>query len=148
MTVLALVLSASLAHADAVGPEPTNCPPGSRGVSSHAGEWCEATECPPDECGTDERCAEQGLCIEVEQRECGGLRPDTAEPCFIEAHIAHGRCRTNDDCDVGTCEIADRCIARGPLAGGCGCSGVDGLPAAFAGVLLLVGAVALRVRSV
>lgn len=149
MNVLALLFAASLAHADAVGPDPTGCPPGSRGTSSHAGEWCEPTECDTRaECAEGERCETQGLCIEVQTRECGGNRPDTAEPCFFDMRIAHGTCRDDDDCDVGSCEIATRCVGGGLGSGACrGCSGPEGMPAAFAGVLLLVAAAGLRVRA-
>jgi MYXO-CTERM domain-containing protein len=138
-----LLLLVRLAAADVVNPEPTNCPPGSVGTSSHAGEWCTpAPTCEEQVCA--DSCREIGLCVTETEEECGGMQPDTGEPCtFIRTEV-HGRCRTQDDCDAGTCIVEERCVDRGPLS--CGCASSSAVSAASAFVVLLVLGGTLRMR--
>ena len=64
---LLVAFSAGGARADAVPPEPKNCPPGTHGVTGHAGPGCVSDHCPPGSFGT--MCAD-GPCCWVS--ECGG----------------------------------------------------------------------------
>ncbi len=106
-----LLLLGSLALADVVGPEPTSCPAGSIGRSNHSGSWCEATHC--DEDCPDGACREIGLCVDAREVGCGGMQPDTAEPYTFLKEEALRRCRTDADCDVGSCVVEDRCATGG-----------------------------------
>jgi hypothetical protein len=87
--------------------------------------WCEATECASAEECSEGSCQEQGLCVEEREVACGGMRPDTAEPCTITQHVAHRTCRDQGDCDVGTCVVVNRCVVGGPFRYGCA-TGVGG----------------------
>jgi hypothetical protein len=131
-----MVLLLSFALADVINAEPTNCPAGSIGTSSHSGEWCT-----PDECESDDECLNQpcsvdvGLCVVTTEEQCGGMISDTADCTFTKREVL-GKCQTDADCDDGVpCEIADRCSR----AGTCGCS-TGGSPwfAALVGAMTLL----------
>ncbi len=141
---LAALLLAPPVLADAIEPPPEDCPRGSEGTSSHAGDWCEPTECDgPDDC--ELACQpEIGLCITREEVSCGGM---AIEPCTTTREEAHGRCTTSADCEVGDCEIADRCV--GGRVPDCDCSAGASVGAlgAVALVLALLAPVARLRRS-
>ena len=159
--VLAMMLLPTLAFADAIGPPPEKCPPGSVGTSSHEGDWCQ-----PGTCSTDGHCPDNasckpdvGLCVTHDEVPCGGLYPRDMEPCTTTLDVAHDACATNADCSEGTCEIAHRCVPswnplrgitkKAPTSGskqGCGC-GRDAAPGG-AGAALLLGLLLLRLRRV
>lgn len=93
------------AHADVVQSPPDDCPAGSVGVTSHAGQWCAARPCTSDaECApppydrTSPRriCRELSLCVRSEQYTPGGWHqfrylqdPDLERPT---RHVAVGPC--------------------------------------------------------
>lgn len=134
-----LLLTLSLAFADALGPEPENCPNGSIGTSSHAGEWCAPADCSADDECTEGGCvADVGLCIVESEESCGGWNPDTGEECTFTKREVLDKCSTQDDCSEGTCEIADRCATPG-VAEACGCStGLQGWVAGLMGAFVLL----------
>jgi hypothetical protein len=148
------LLLPTLALADAIGPPPEKCPPGSVGVSSHEGDWCQPATCLLDTtCDDGAKCRPGvGLCVTHEVVPCGGLRPVEMEPCTTTRDEAHKPCAADADCAQGTCEVASRCVESwNPLRikktdgkEGCGCgrdSAPDGLGAA-----LLLGLLLLRLR--
>lgn len=137
-----LLLLVRLAAADVVNPEPTNCPPGSVGTSSHAGEWCTpAPTCDEQACA--DSCREVGLCVTETEEECGGMVPDTGDCTFTKVEV-HGRCRDQGDCDVGTCIVEERCVERGPLSCGCASTSPVGVVSALAGLLALGATLRMR----
>lgn len=118
-----LLLLATLAHADVVNDPPADCPRGSRGTTSHIGEWCEPDDCTSSTtCEADQECSPVGLCVTTEEVGCGGMQPDTGAPCTFIRHVVSGTCETQSDCKEGTCETADRCAAP---KSACGCSSVS-----------------------
>ncbi len=121
--LFALWLAAPVAFADAIPMEPNNCPLGSSGRSSHAGTWCEATTCAAEsDCADGQGCRSVGLCVDVQEWACGGMMPETAEPCTFTVNEAKGRCSTDADCTgTATCVTANRCTSTGLL----GCGGCD-----------------------
>lgn len=82
------------AGADAIAPSPA-CPPGSRGKSSHAGQWCAAASCE-----TDDDCKQKGAI-------CKQWRV-----CVREAMVTHHRrarsARVTEQV-VGTCAPEKAC---------------------------------------
>jgi hypothetical protein len=150
LALIGLTLWTATAHADVVDMPPEDCPPGSMGQTGHSGTWCEATACDGDGACEEGTCREYGLCVVVEERECGGQQPDTAEPCTFTVHEALGPCDEPSDCDRGTCEVVDRCVRGGAFgAGGCGCAQVPSGRVAFGvGLVALAGAAWARRRGV
>ena len=155
--LLALLLPTA-AFADAIGPPPEECPPGSVGQSSHEGQWCEPATCILDtSCDKGAKCRPGvGLCVTHEVVPCGGLYPVEMEPCTTTIDEAHRPCASDADCGQGTCEVARRCVAGwNPLAKlnppgsgskkGCGC-GRDSAPGGFGAALLLGLLLLLRLR--
>lgn len=125
--VAALLILASRAAADDIGPPPETCPPGALGHSEHAGEWCVPTECATDadctEAGLRRQgfhyppdgpltCREVALCVVEEQYTLGGLRPDPAPTAT--RRIARGACIDGVCPAGGECRAARRCIATEP----------------------------------
>ncbi len=107
MPVLALLLLLSgWAHADVVY-DPPECADGSRGVSSHCGEWCVAWTCETDDqCSGGTECIEAGQCIEDVSGSCS-----TAYDLeTYDWDVPHGPCETDDDCSVGTCVVTSYCL--------------------------------------
>ena len=142
----AFVLLASLAHADAIGMGPTDCPPGSYPNSSHCGEWCEPSTCTPSippPCGSGMSCESTGVCIHLDTRPGGGCgmgwEPNTPN---IDYRVATKACSTDADCGEGDhCEVVDRCVeafAIPPVVGGDGgwsCPLAVGMPILGLGLL-------------
>jgi hypothetical protein len=129
------------AHADAVGPLPEDCPSGSIGASSHAGNWCTPWLCEERDCELGTTCENTGLCVLEEERECGGQT--SGEPCTFTYREAFGPCETDDDCDQGRCVTDDYCVEPTPPdeASSCGCSTGAGASMVFLlGLLPLLGA--------
>ena len=92
--LLAVCSGGSTARADAIAPRPA-CPPGSRGQSSHAGQWCAAATCK-----TDEDCKVKGST-------CRNWRV-----CVRDAKASHHRRRpapTTTTLVVGTCAPDKKC---------------------------------------
>ena len=144
MLLLLLHLATNPAAADAIGPDPEDCPNGSIGTSSHAGEWCEPTTCftGDGECNEGSCVQDLGLCVTREEVGCGGMRADSAEPCTFTKEEAHGTCSEQADCSVGTCEIASRCGSK--AAAVCGCSSLSVGSAALGLALLALGGLIRR----
>ena len=133
---MSLLLLCSLALADVVGPDPTNCPPGSRGTSNHSGPYCVPATC-DNGCPDGESCTSTRLCILEEERPCGGM-VDPGEPCTYTHIEATGACDDQSDCTgSATCVTADRCTAPSL----CGCSTL-GPPS----LVLLLGLLPLALR--
>lgn len=134
---LLLIALATASLADVVDPEPERCPDGSRGITSHAGAWCEATDCSddPEVCNEDEACEEVSLCIETISYQAGGNWGDSAEPPTYTSDVAHGTCRTDANCSEGTCQTAMRCVQAGALKQTCGCTSAQ--PAGLGALALL-----------
>jgi hypothetical protein len=152
---LTLFLS-PVALADVVMDPPEDCPAGSEGTSSHAGEWCEEQTCDADDadasCPEGTECLSTSVCLDVYEDECGGLQPDTGEPCTFEVREVLGSCETDDDCERGTCVTADRCASEEQLAAetsdsceGCSHAQLGGSTAALFGFAGLLGLVRRRV---
>jgi len=137
LAVPLLVAGASDAAADAVPPEPDDCPPGSVGRTGHEGPYCSPTTCASDSScpRMGQECREVALCVKTETVPRGG-RPYDGAPETITRE--------------GDCETAMRCVDPGALEeggdddGGCGCavvrpgSGLAGLAAAGVLALLVV----------
>lgn len=136
----------ALAQADVVGPDPTDCPLGTRGTSCHGMEYCAPRLCTSAaDCSTGEICQSRDLCIT--SGSCGGrLEPDAGPPPPVTVVTAE----CSPSCAEGTCESRMVCVPDGtPVgtgSGGCGCrvSGSDGTWLGV-GVALLVG-VAFAIR--
>jgi len=137
-------LLSTLAFADAIPMEP-ECPTGARGVSSHAGAWCDLVD------------AEACLCVVEDEVACGGRRPIDAEPCTISRKKVTGECGPDGACAEGTCAKAEACAtatpepepeaepkAEAPKDEDEGCSHV---PLSGLAGLALLGLAALRTRS-
>lgn len=118
---LGLWLVPALANADVVGPDPTDCPVGTRGTSCHGMEYCAPRPCSAaTDCSTGEICQARDLCIA--SGSCGGLRePDAGPPPPVT--VVTGEC--SPSCGEGTCESRMVCVPDGTPAGtgtsGCGC---------------------------
>ena len=138
------------ALADAVSAEPEDCPEGSDGTSSHAGEWCEELTCDADEeCPEGTSCETSSVCLDVYETSCGGWQPETGEPCTFEVREVLGDCESDDDCEVGTCETDTRCVEPGLLGSkGDDCSGCSQahLAQSTAGLMGILGLVGLLRR--
>lgn len=114
IALIALVLHAPAALADAVPPPPTSCPPGASGQTSHNGEWCAPTTCNADaDCahyeGGKRVCVAQALCVERrEEKSASGWshgQPFTRE-------LAHASCDPKGAaCALGSCVEAKRCVS-------------------------------------
>jgi len=138
----ALVLAGGVAHADAIGMPPEDCPDGTRGQSSHCGLHCDAALCADDsECGDGELCVLMDLCV-VELDCMSGGGPFTHES--VEGHCGGG-----GSCDSGTCESLRVCSDPDAASAGCGCR-MEGSPgaASAAGVgLIMASTLALLLAS-
>jgi hypothetical protein len=107
-----------IAAADAIAPEPEDCPSGSYGTSSHAGEWCQEHTCDATgECPDGFSCESSSVCEDVYETSCGGDRLDTG-PCTVRVREVLGPCETDADCSRGTCVTDLHCID--PQAGDTG----------------------------
>lgn len=92
---LVVLLWSGVASADSIEGPPA-CPPGSRGDSSHEGQWCEPWPCANDgECNGG-RCVPWRVCTRVANVELGGLRP-RPPPTVQRTQV------------VGTCDPARAC---------------------------------------
>ena len=131
-----MFLLLSVAMADVVGPGPTDCPAGSSPDAYHGGPFCAPQTCTDSVCPGGDSCEPAGLCVLVEERECGGLT-DPENPCTFTHTEALGVCETSDDCagDI-PCVVENRCVPPQGAAG-CGCSANTVLPAAVFGLGLL-----------
>lgn len=137
---LSLVLVATVtARADAVGPPPLSCPPGSTPSSSHSGPIC----FPSDACTTDSDCSTGATCMPVfqcvETRPCGGLTPPDSGPCTLSNVV--GACGTGNTCDVGTCFTRHVCSSVPLMGTSSGCACAVGARSASASAALVVMAV-------
>ncbi len=137
-----------VAFADAVMEPPEDCPVGSEGISSHAGEWCEELTCDANSsCPEGTECLSISVCLDVYEEDCGGMRPDTGEPCTFEVREVLGVCETDSDCERGTCVTDDRCASEDALESensdgsceGCSQAQLGGSTAALFGFVGLLG---------
>lgn len=126
------------ALADVVGPNPTDCPPGSIGTANHNGPYCTPSTC-ENGCADGQECRTVGLCILEEERNCGGMQ-DPENPCTYTHVEATAACEGPTDCGGDTtCVMAERCVET---AGTCGCDTASGPAAA----MVLLGLVPLALR--
>jgi hypothetical protein len=155
LLLAALLLGApSTALADAISGPPEDCPRGSEGTSSHAGEWCRPTTCTDDAaCREDHRCQEAlGLCVGQEERWYGRWGGPEDQNTYM-TDVVYGACSSDADCGQGSCVVARRCapslsrvIQR--KADGCfGCSTVGAPVGVGLAGLLLLGLLTLRRRG-
>lgn len=94
--LVAALLLPTLARADAIAGPPA-CPPGSRGQSSHSGQWCAPATCTADsECGPAATCRPWRVCTRDSDVELGGLRAGPEPPVRMQMV-------------VGTCDPASKC---------------------------------------
>lgn len=137
---LALVITlagTNAARADAIGPPPSECPPGSSPSSNHLGPYCALRETCVDPGGV---CPGGGSCAVIQQciittpclgpRYDSGQRPD-AEPC-VQRDVV-GPCASDGSCERGVCTERHVCPAPSSgESGGCSCraAGVGGLRSA------------------
>ena len=139
-TALLALSFPAFASADVVGPDPTDCPLGSRGASCHGMEYCAPQTCTTSAtCGAGEICQSRDLCMS--SGSCGGLMgPDAAPPPPVPFVTA----TCSGTCAEGTCETVLVCVPDGTPPGtggaGCGCrvSG-PGTPLLGLGALGLIG---------
>lgn len=140
LTLLLVLLVPTLASADVVGPDPTDCPTGSRGTSCHGMEYCAPRTCTgAADCSAGEICQARDLCIS--SGTCGGLRPPDAGP---PAPVSVVTATCSGSCAEGACESRMVCVPDGTPPGtgdgGCGCRvGGSGSPLLGLGVLALLG---------
>jgi MYXO-CTERM domain-containing protein len=129
------------ARADAIGPPPTDCPPGSTPESSHAGSYCAPAVCDPS-CPAGESCAPVRLCVVRDTyRSRGGN-----DHMFV---AVAGACDTSGSCAKGTCETLQVCAKDAKPKRGCGCeaAGAGHGSIAALGWLALLGVLGVRIRS-
>jgi hypothetical protein len=131
MIVLALLLAATVASADVVGPPADFCPAGSEGQACHSGPFCAPRTCTTDDDCDGGTCRERDLCMD--EFDCGGM--DTAGEGHPVDEVT-GRCGANGTCGEGTCEAVRVCTGAG-----CGCRaaepiGAGGLLGALAALLV------------
>jgi hypothetical protein len=99
-------LSALPVRADAIDPPPA-CPPGTRGRTSHAGQWCEAQPC-----AVDADCAPRNAVDRILQPGPSRCRPWRV--CVRTADVARGGDYGNaphhaEDLVVGSCDPSAAC---------------------------------------
>ena len=105
----------SLAAADAIGPEPTDCPAGSDAIICHGPPTCAALHCTSDgDCDPGLHCAPLALC--TESHSCGGI---LGAPVYDHAI---SDCNASGGCAEGTCMNGSFCVPDGTDAG----AGMDG----------------------
>ncbi len=91
----ALLLPATT-RADSISGPPA-CPPGTRGQSSHSGQWCAPMTCADDgACGPASTCRPWRVCTRDSDVEPGGLRAHPEPPVRMQLV-------------VGTCDPALKC---------------------------------------
>ena len=141
LALLALLLVPSTAAADAVGPDPTDCPLGTVGTSCHGMEYCRPLSCTSSsDCDAGEICQSRDLCIT--SGTCGGLMPPDAEPPPPRT-VVTASC--SGACAEGACESRMVCVPDGTPPGtgdgGCGCRVAGaGSPWLGLGAIALIGA--------
>lgn len=89
----------SAALADAIDGPPA-CPPGARGMSSHAGQWCVAAPCASDsECHDGATCRPWRVCVRTIEMPFGGRRAFAAdEPRTHPVELVVGTCAPDAAC--------------------------------------------------
>jgi len=109
---LPILLWAAPVLADAIPAEPTNCAPGSIGVSSHCGAECDPEPCKKDsDCLKKRVCRQTKLCIEKGERFACGRVPESEMQKKYPYQVAHGKCPDKGKCAQGTCVPAMRCVS-------------------------------------
>lgn len=107
--------SGGAAHADAVPPPPSDCPPGAIGETGHNGPYCTPKACTTDaECsdrlGYDKRprtCTPLAICVEARKEpSASGWSHGTP----ITRRFAHEACGDDGACAVGSCERGHYCV--------------------------------------
>jgi len=124
-----LAVSPRAVRADAVRPEPRNCPDGSQGATGHAGPYCAPIPCTSDAECTAVRagwvCREVPLCVnQVTYTDWSGqryTRDEVVGPC-----AADGSCTP-----PATCDTSKKCAP--PIASGSGPTGSSGSSGAQSG---------------
>lgn len=97
---------ASTAAADAVPPEPTDCPDGSIGATCHGGPFCRPDTCDTQaDCDPGLVCADTQACISTV--DCGGI----GGPAPTDAY--EGPCSAGGSCTEGTCQTTKLCLPEG-----------------------------------
>jgi hypothetical protein len=94
--LIAALLLPATAAADAIDGPPA-CPPGARGYSAHAGQWCVPWTCTADaDCGGQAACRPWRVCTRESDVVPGGMRPEPSPPQRMTLV-------------VGTCDPAAAC---------------------------------------
>lgn len=108
-----MLLLLPLALADAIGPPPEDCPPGTRPTSTHHGGFCIVADiCEVDSDCEDGTCQDVGLCAfeTTLTRSCSNGIPHCPQTSnFEEADLA---CEVHEDCPDTPCDIAQRCVVE------------------------------------
>lgn len=106
-----LMVLASTALGDAIGPDPTNCPAGSYGTSSHCGQECLPLPCKTDaDCRNKRVCRATRLCVVKGERSPCGRVPESEMNKKYPFTAVEGRCPAKGKCGRGTCVEAKRCL--------------------------------------
>jgi MYXO-CTERM domain-containing protein len=171
---LLLLFRAREARADAVPPPPKDCPPGTLGVTGHAGPGCVPDVCPPGAygtmceggpccvvshcggdaggtCGTNYRCEEVKVCTKPRNTIGWGASRHPVKEALAPCDAA-GACPGG-----GTCEALTACLASSAAAtsapakpkGGCGGCAVaerEAPPGVAFGIVLAASAARRRRR--
>jgi hypothetical protein len=110
LVALAFSLSVRGVRADLVAAPPADCPPGTRGATSHAGPHCLPVSCDQaTPCPAGATCVTEHLCS-VERKFVNMSGHGTAT-------VIQGRCQ-NGQCAEGTCRPERVCVSHEAAAGG------------------------------
>jgi hypothetical protein len=123
---MALLTGAATAQADAIPPPPA-CPPGSRGASSHAGQWCAPAPCARDgDCTQPEtQCRPWRVCTRTYSVPRGGRRgfqsPPQDEDLVVASCAPEEACSGQDEpppptsgspkADAARCKDGKYCVS-------------------------------------
>lgn len=99
LVLASLLILPSAALADAIGSPPA-CPPGARGASSHAGQWCVAAPCAADsECRGGATCRPWRVCVRTIDMPFGRRRAfDDGAPHTQPVDLVVGTCAPTAAC--------------------------------------------------
>ena len=108
------LLPTGAARADAIGPPPADCVPGSEAVFCHGPPTCGVLGCTSDgDCTGGRVCRPAALCIEPHA--CGGILGAPVYDHAISACAADGGCPTGGTCSNERVCVLDPTVDGGPL---------------------------------